>query len=348
MDDLGYHSFWAAEHHFQREGNETIPNLLLLYVHLAHITRNIKLACGFNISPMWHPLRLAEDYATADILTGGRVIFGVGRGYHSREVATFGVPSTDMDSEANREVFEEQVEIIMKAFHEDSFSHHGKHYDLPPEVPYRGYTLKEITLVPRPINPIETWQPMVSAGQRSLDFMAKHNIQAIVGGGAVTGGPSNDVIKRWTETLVNHGHTDAQLGSRLIIGLPTFIADSEKEALDQARKYFEEDMKMFGPLGFFQGFTPEMLNDLGDPKRAPTSASLPSFEDTVAAGAWLCGTAEHITEKIMEIQDSYPGLEYMHVGCVRQGTPLEVMLEQLERFAKEVMPNFNVETPSGP
>ena len=343
MDDLGYHSFWAAEHHFQHEGNETIPNLLLLYVHLANLTKNLKFGCGFNINPMWHPLRLAEDYATADILTNGRVIFGVGRGYHSREVATFGVPSTDMDSDTNREVFEEQVEIMMKAFNEESFSHHGKHYDLPPEVPYRGYTLKEITLVPRPKNlPVETWQPMVSAGQRAMDFMAKHGIQAIVGGGAVTGGPNDEVIKRWTETLVNHGHTDAQLGSRLTIGLPTFIADSEKEAIDQARKYFEEDMKMFGPLGFFRGFTPEMLDALGDPKRAPITSSLPTFEETVAAGAWLCGTAEQITERIMEIQDKFPGLEYMHVGCVRQGTPLNVMIEQLERFGKEVMPKFNV------
>ena len=101
---------------------ECLPNLLLLYVHLAHLTKNLKFGCGFNINPMWHPLRLAEDYATADILTGGRVIFGVGRGYHSREVDTFGVPSTITDNDANREMFEEQVEIIMKAFNEESFS----------------------------------------------------------------------------------------------------------------------------------------------------------------------------------------------------------------------------------
>jgi alkanesulfonate monooxygenase SsuD/methylene tetrahydromethanopterin reductase-like flavin-dependent oxidoreductase (luciferase family) len=346
MDDLGYHSFWAAEHHFQHEGNETIPNLLLLYVHLANITKQLKFGCGFNINPMWHPLRLAEDYATADILTNGRVIFGVGRGYHSREVDTFGVPSTNSDNDANREMFEEQIEIIMKAFNEESFSFKGKHYTLPPEVPYRGYTLKEITLVPRPKRvPVETWQPMVSASQRAMDFMAEHNIQAIIGGGAVTGGPSDDVIQRWADTLANHGYSDVQLGSRLVLGLPTFIADSEKEAMNQARKYLEEDMKMFAPLGFFRAFTPEMIDALGDPKRAPT-AGLPTMEDTVASGAWVCGTAEHVTERILEIQDKYPGLEYMHVGCGRQGTPLDVMIEQLERFGKDVMPKFNVAKPS--
>ena len=177
-----------------------------------------------------------------------------------------------------------------------------------------------------------------------MDFMASHGIQAIIGGGAVTGGPSDDVVERWTETLVNHGYKDVQLGSRLVVGLPTFIADTEKEAIEQSRKYLEEDMKMFAPLGFFRAFTPEMIDTLGDPSRAPT-AGFPTMEDTIAAGAWSCGTADMITERVMEIQDKYPGLEYMHVGCGRQGTPLDVMIEQLERFGKEVMPKFNVDKP---
>ena len=68
MDGLGYDTMWVAEHHFQPEGYECIPNVLMLAVHLAHLTENIRLGCGFNIAPMWHPLRLAEDYATADVL----------------------------------------------------------------------------------------------------------------------------------------------------------------------------------------------------------------------------------------------------------------------------------------
>ena len=109
---------------------------------------------------MWHPLRLAEDFAMADVLSKGRIIFGVGRGYHTREVETFGAPM--LDSDANRELFEEQLEVIVKAFSHEKFSHHGKHYHLPPEVPYRGYQLKELTLVPRPITqPVDIWQPLV-------------------------------------------------------------------------------------------------------------------------------------------------------------------------------------------
>ena len=186
VDRLGYDAFWMAEHHFQPEGYECIPNLLLFHVHLAHLTKNIKLACGFNIAPMWHPLRLAEDFATADILTGGRMIFGVGRGYHTREVETFGAPL--LDQEGNRDLFEEQVEIIFKAFNEPAFSDHGKNYDIPPKVPYRGYELEEITLVPRPLRrPVECWQPIVSASPRGIDFMLKHGIKGIMGGGVAAG-----------------------------------------------------------------------------------------------------------------------------------------------------------------
>src|SRR5437879_13919629 len=79
MDELGYDTLWLAEHHFQHEGYECLPNILMLAVHLAHITKQLRIGCGFNIAPMWHPLRLAEDYATADILTKGRTVFGVGR-----------------------------------------------------------------------------------------------------------------------------------------------------------------------------------------------------------------------------------------------------------------------------
>ena len=78
MDDAGWHSLWLAEHHFQHEGYEVVPNILMLAVHLAHLTKRIKIGSAFNITPMWHPLRLAEDFAVADILTKGRTLFGVG------------------------------------------------------------------------------------------------------------------------------------------------------------------------------------------------------------------------------------------------------------------------------
>ena len=339
MDELGFDTFWAAEHHFQREGYECIPNLLMMYVHLAHLTKNLKFGCGFNVNPMWHPLRLAEDYATADILTKGRVIFGVGRGYHSREVDTFGVPSTLTDNDTNREIFEEQVEIIMKAFNEESFSHEGKHYKLPPEVPYRGYTLKELTLVPRPLNlPVQTYQPLVSASQHAMDFMAKHGIKGIIGGGAATGGAADNVVKQWQETLAKHGR-ETELGGDLIIGIATFIDDTEEKAINAATKYFEENMKMFAPLGFVRGLSDEQITLLGRGSEA-RSAGLPTMQDAVKSGAWVVGPPERVTERLMDLQDRYPGLEEINVGASVMSTEQTVILDQLDLFGKEVLPTF--------
>ena len=336
MDEKGYDTFWMAEHHFQREGYECIGNLLMEAVHLCHITDDIKIGCGFNIAPMWHPLRLAEDFATADILTKGRTIFGVGRGYHTREVEVFGAPMLDAD--ANRDLFEEQVDIMMKAFHSDSFSHDGKNYTIPPRVPYRGYELEEITLVPRPINlPVECWQPVVSASERGLRFMAKHGIKGIIGGGAAPGGAQQSVVEAWQKIEAEHGR-ETELGGNLIISFSVYLAESTDQGIREARSFFEENMKMFAPLGFVRGLTDDQIEALGDPDRVYT-ANLPTLEQGVEGGSWLIGTPEQVTEQLMGIQKQYPGLEEINVG-MPVGTPQSVIIEQLEQFAEEVMPAF--------
>ncbi len=336
MDEKGYSTFWMAEHHFQREGYECIGNLLMEAVHLCHITDNIKIGCGFNIAPMWHPLRLAEDYATADILTKGRTIFGVGRGYHTREVEVYGNPM--LDSDANRELFEEQVDVIMKAFHSDSFSHHGKNYTIPPRVPYRGYELEEITLVPRPLRqPVECWQPVVSASERGLRFMAKHGIKGIIGGGAAPGGAAQAVVEAWQRIEAEHGRETEQ-GGNLIVSFSVYLAESTDNGIREARSFFEENMKMFAPLGFVRGLTDEQIAALGDPDKVYT-ANLPTLDQAVESGAWLIGTPEQVTEQLMGVQERWPGLEEINIG-MPVGTPQSVIIEQLEQFAEEVMPAF--------
>jgi alkanesulfonate monooxygenase SsuD/methylene tetrahydromethanopterin reductase-like flavin-dependent oxidoreductase (luciferase family) len=330
MDRRGYDTLWLAEHHFQREGYECIPNILMLAVHLAHLTERLRFGCGVNILPMWHPLRLAEDYATADLLTGGRVIFGIGRGYHTREVETFGAPMRDPD--ANRELFEEQAEIVFKAFEQPSFAHKGKHYTIPPPAPYRGYELSEITLVPRPRRrPVECWQPIVSASPRALGFMIGRGIKGIVGGANVK------VATAWREALASHGR-ETELGADLLMGFSFYIADSEEQAIREATPFFEENLKMFAPLGFVAGLTDEQIAAAADPNRA-RSAGLPTLPEAVAAGSWLVGPPERIVERLMEVQARFPGLETINVGQPI-GTPQRVILEQLDRFAEQVMPAF--------
>src|SRR5438477_854585 len=253
LDRLGYDRFWMAEHHFQPEGYECIPNLLLYAVHLAHVTERIKIGCGFNITPMWHPLRLAEDYAAVDILTGGRVIFGVGRGYHTREVETFGSPLIDQD--ANREMFEEGVEVLFKAFEGKPFSHKGKYFTIPPEVPYRGYSLKEITLVPAPERlPVECWQPIQSGSDRAFDFMAKYGIGGVIGGGSAEGGAVERHMIGFQAAYARRG-VKLELGERLALGYQFHISSSREQAIREAAPHYEENMKMFGELRLVRALT---------------------------------------------------------------------------------------------
>ena len=335
LDRLGFDTFWMAEHHFQPEGYELIPNLLMLAVHLAHVTPRLRFGTGFNIAPMWHPLRLAEDYAMADVLTRGRVTFGVGRGYHTREVETFDAPLRDQD--ANRELFEEQVDVIMKAFRQESFAHHGKHYDLPPAVPYRGYTLENLTLVPRPVHSVECWQPIQGGSARALDFMAKHGIKGTIGGGVAEGGAMDGVIQDFRDAYARIG-VEKALGEDLNVGFQYYIAPTVEQALREAGPYYEENVKMFGPLRLHRGLSEEQIRDISDPSRAP-HAGLPTIEAAAKAGAFLAGPPELIVERLSELGERYPGLRRVTMSQ-SISTPQSVILEQLERLASDVMPAF--------
>ena len=334
MDERGFNTFWMAEHHFQPEGTELIPNLLMMAMHLVNNTKNLKIGCGFNVVPMWHPLRLAEDYAMADILSGGRVIFGVARGYHTREVESFGSPL--LDQNANRELFEESVDIIFKAFNNDSFSHEGKNYTIPARVPYRGYDLKDLTVVPRPLRlPVETWQPIVSARPEAMDFMIKYGIRGMVGGGAATmdAGP----VIAYRDAAARAGH-DWQLGQNLGIGIHCYIGNSREEAVRRITPYYEEHVKMFGPLGFVPGITPQQL--AASMRRGGwAEGGVPTVEHYMANGAWFAGSADEMVERLKGFEARYPGLETVNLSC-SMGTPKEVMIEQYHRIAEEIMPHF--------
>ena len=334
MDECGYDAIWLAEHHFQHEGYECLPNILMLAVHLAHVTPRIRIGCGFNIAPMWHPLRLAEDFATADILTRGRTIFGVGRGYHSREVETFGAPI--LDQEANRELFEEQVEIILKSFDQESFSHQGKHYTLPPAVPYRGYELREITFVPRPIHrPVECWQPIVSAKPRALDFMVRHRIKGVIGGGAAT--MAEGPVHGYREAAARAGR-DLALGEDLCLGIFFHLAETREKAIREITPYYEEHVKMFAPLGFVPGITPAQM-EAASRRGGWGAAGVPTVEDYTKTGSWFAGPPEDLVAYLKDLESRFPGLQHVNMS-ISMGTPKPVMLEQLRWLAKEVMPQF--------
>jgi len=329
MDDLGYYCLWTAEHHFQREGYEVFPNLILLSTWLATQTRRLKFGCAFNILPMWHPIRLAEDYAMADIMTDGRVMFGVGRGYHTREVETFGAPM--LDNAANKELFEEQMEVLLKCFNEEAWSHRGKHYDMPPAVPYRGYELRDLTCVPRPIHrPVEIWQPIASG--KTLEYIASRGIKGMV---TLNGERLVDQIFRAYREAAGRAGRRLELGEDLCWGVGLYLADSREEAIRRLEPAHDERYKWFAPFGFVR-----YADDQGRPWGTPGApARVPMLREGIEQKAWLVGTAAQAIEVIKEFEARYPGLDQVMIHWTEGLTPRE-FTEQLHRFAREVMPAF--------
>src|ERR1700739_2386551 len=122
-DRLGMHSAWIGEHHFSTLGVLSCPDLVLSNV--AARTKRIRLAPAVTVLPLHHPIRVAEQWATLDLLSGGRVDFAAGRGYDRREYAPFKVPFED-----NTAIFQEGFEIVQRLWSEDApVTHRGRYYE---------------------------------------------------------------------------------------------------------------------------------------------------------------------------------------------------------------------------
>lgn len=206
---LGYSYFFMTEHHFQPEGPEFSPSPLLVEAAIAARTERIRLGQATNILTQWHPIRIAEMAAMLDVISGGRLEFGIGRGYQPREVEVLGAPfgASVQDQERNRSYFEEAHDIIVRAWTEDSWSFDGAFFQIPP--PYvawdnpatnayfaqhnRGATmadvvddsraaegvpprLRQISVFPRPVQKPypQIWMPVTSP--RSTAYIARHGV----------------------------------------------------------------------------------------------------------------------------------------------------------------------------
>jgi alkanesulfonate monooxygenase SsuD/methylene tetrahydromethanopterin reductase-like flavin-dependent oxidoreductase (luciferase family) len=163
-EQLGYDGIWIGEHHFSPYG--TVGSAIALSAYVAGRTSRIRIGQAVNVLPFAHPVRLAEDAAMVDILSGGRLNFGIGRGYSALEYGGLGI---SMDESRDR--FDESVDIILGAWTKPSFSYDGKHFQLP-----------ATALYPRPVQqphpPIWmacTSPPTISwAAERGFAYLQDH------------------------------------------------------------------------------------------------------------------------------------------------------------------------------
>jgi alkanesulfonate monooxygenase SsuD/methylene tetrahydromethanopterin reductase-like flavin-dependent oxidoreductase (luciferase family) len=333
-DELGYDTFWLTEHHFQHEGYEVTPNLILFGLHLAGLTTRLRQGQAFNVVPQWHPLRLAEDFATADILSGGRMVFGVGRGTVPRESQTLGAPVASGDNvmsreadRINRERFEEAMEVIKTAWTQERFAFTGQHHVLPPPgIPDRGREVSELTLVPRPQRPIEIFQPVGSP--RTLTYVAQEGYT-----GVFALAPPDRTKVRWDQFAEEAAAAGRVLGpgEGRALQLMVHVAPTSEQAIARARPGHDEYVKFLSPYGRFAQFGDDLPFDY-----------TPTLEETRACRAMAIGSVEDVVEVLGEFRDA---LDLQHVLLFPDfpGLTRAEMDEQLVLLAEEVMPRLGVQ-----
>jgi alkanesulfonate monooxygenase SsuD/methylene tetrahydromethanopterin reductase-like flavin-dependent oxidoreductase (luciferase family) len=139
-DQMGFDSAWLTEHHFLSDGY--CPSSLVTAAAIAARTKRVRIGTGVLLMPLHDPVRVAEDAAVADLISGGRLILGLGLGYRPEEFAGFG---RSLKERKGR--MEESIDILNKSWTDEPFSHDGKYYKLD-----------NISVTPKPVQrPIPIW-----------------------------------------------------------------------------------------------------------------------------------------------------------------------------------------------
>ena len=333
-DQLGFDSYWLTEHHFQYEGYEVIPNGILIGAILAERTERIRIGMAFNIVPQWHPLKLAEDFATLHNISGGRGILGVGRGTVPREAENLGTKIGSLDNpdraaadDFNRQQFDEAMEVIRRALDQDTFSFHGEHFDFPPAgIPDRGGFVEELTLVPRPLYPYETWQAITSPPTLA-------QVPRSGWGGVFWNNHHSFVKARWEQFADSwteaHGRELGRGEQRQLV-LCTRVEDTHEQALDAVRDGHDEFWKFLGPYGWSKGY-------MGPDGKPAAPGLIPTLEESIDQKTWVVGTAEEVAAAIKWFDDEI-GLENLILFPAMPGDPYSGVSEQLHRISEDVLP----------
>src|SRR4051794_8764395 len=329
-DALGYDTFWLTEHHFQYEGYEVVPNLIQFGLHLAGRTRRLRQGQMFNVVPQWHPLRLAEDFALADILSGGRMEFGVGRGTVPREARNLGSVVASGDNamsrradEVNREVFEEAMEVIKLAWSQERFSYSGKHFTFPvPGIPDRGSTVTELTLIPRPTRDVPVYQP-ISPG-RTLEYCARVGHRAVLA--LATPAGTRRLWDEYARVAAEHGRELAPGADRLL-NINVHVGPTRERAFATARDGHDEFVRFLAPYGRFRGYA-------GPDGSPPPFDYAPTLEDSVGQQVMAIGSVDDVVDVLATHADLLD-LQHLVLFPDLPGLTREQMDEQLHLIATE-------------
>ena len=334
-DSLGYDTMWLTEHHFQYEGYEVLPNLIMFGQHLASQTKNLRLGQMFNVVPQWNPLRLAEDFALADIITGGRMEFGVGRGTVPREAWALGtvVASGDNDMSAehdriNREVFEESMEIIKRAWNNERFSFRGKHFVLPAEgIPDRGSNVSDLTLIPRPQRTVDIFQPVTSP--ETIEYVPRAGHKAIYW--LQNADSQKQKWDRYAAIREDMGQPVGPGEDRALV-LNVHVGKTREAAMRRGKPGHDEFCKFLAPYGRFSSYR------MPDGSKVPFD-HCPTVQESIDQKIQAIGSVADVVDTIGYWRDMLD-LKHLVIFFDFPGVSREEMKEQMHLVAEEVMPQL--------
>ena len=346
-DRTGWHSIWNTEHHFGHEGLEVCPNPVMMGTDLAARTERIRIGQAANIVTFRHPIQLAEDLAMLDHMSAGRLEVGVGRGVYPRETVNMNPTADVRNSEVNRALFAESLEVMKRCWTEEFFSFEGEFFQFPapgvsfshamspprPENtdPDTGH-ITALAVIPKPFQrphpPL--WQ--VVDTPPSIDFAARNDLQAMF-----WIPPTDALIPRfeaYRDAASEARGLELGFGEGIAVLRDLFVtetmAEAERLAGDGIVRYMEWVCEFRG-IGNHRYPGEELPKTSG-------KLDLLSYE-WLHPRNMLFGTADYVIEKIQEMQEKL-NLRTLLLWSNFPGVPHEAVMDSITLFTEQVMPHF--------
>jgi alkanesulfonate monooxygenase SsuD/methylene tetrahydromethanopterin reductase-like flavin-dependent oxidoreductase (luciferase family) len=276
MDTTGYDAVWLAEHHFS--SFSVCPSVHMMGVMAAARTKRLRIGTGVSLAPFYNPLRLAEEVALLDMLSGGRVNWGAGRGFERSEFKAFGIPGEESTSR-----FHETVEIVLKAWTNEKLSHQGKYY-----------SYEDVEVLPKPLQAPHPPVWMAATSAPAIDWAASKGFSILMDPHSTR---ADLVAKRryYGEKLAAAGHSDA--GRTIPMARLVAVDETAEKAREVAHRAAEWTVASY--IGINTHHRQEARTFGG---KAPIDYYL---EDVV-----LHGTADSVADQIRSLQAD-AGMTYL-------------------------------------
>ena len=315
-EELGFKAIWLAEHHFTRY--RLGASSLVIASNIAARTDKIRLGTAVLIPPLHHPVRLAEDTATLDILSAGRLDVGFGRGASSSEYGNFGIDH--VESQAR---YRETIQMVETLWTTRDCTFEGDYY-----------SSQHLNLVPTPLQ--QPHPPVYVAATRSaesLDFVASTGRRLIIGV-VLNTDEAIDLLQRFLDQAQSSGHAAAP--SDVPFFRYFYVAETEEQAHRDAREALNWTLDINTWRREF-AVGSEVYESIDNYRNRRTELP-PSYEYLAEHRAFI-GTPDQCAAKIQTLHDA--GVRYFGCNFAFGGLDQKKQLRSMELFAREVMPRFS-------